>query len=379
MRIAQLGKFYPPHPGGIEEYVAQVAGILGAWHDVCAVVFNEGRQTINERIRGVRVVRVGSQIKLRSQPFAAGLPGALAAFCPDIIHVHTANPFATYVCEIFFPRTPVIVTHHADIVRYPALRHVVMPAYRRQLARAQAITVLSPRNAEHSRDLRGFVDRCQAIPHAIDVANYTDDPAVRAHAAELRTRTCGDAPALGFVGRHVPYKGLHVLVEALARLPEVHALVAGEGPCTLQIEAQAEALGVAGRLHLLGRIDESTKHALLRAVDLYAFPSLNASEAFGISQVEAQLCSLPILTSRLETGVSEVTRDGETGYCLPPGDATAFADATRRLLNDLPMRLRFGEAARQRALANYSLHVVAKAWQKLYRDIETSLSWPGVN
>lgn len=80
-------------------------------------------------------------------------------------------------------------------------------------------------------------------------------------------------PCLLNVGRLVGQKNQALLVGALARLPSVHLAVAGDGPEAEPLRAQAAALGVDGRLHLLGALPSTDVADLYRASDLFVFPS----------------------------------------------------------------------------------------------------------
>ena len=91
-------------------------------------------------------------------------------------------------------------------------------------------------------------------------------------------------------------------------------------------------IGRLGQAHLLGAVAEETKLRLLGCADAFVLPSVTNAEAFGIVQVEAQMCGLPVVASNLPTGVSDVTVDGETGFLVPPGDIDALSGALGALL-----------------------------------------------
>lgn len=108
---------------------------------------------------------------------------------------------------------------------------------------------------------------------------------------------------------------------------------------------------------------------LLHAAALFALPSHLRSEAFGLCQIEAMACGLPIVATDLPTGVPEVNRDGESGLIVPPADTAALAAAIKRLLDDEPLRRRLGEGGRRRAEAHYRAETMAARVCEIYREV----------
>ena len=166
------------------------------------------------------------------------------------------------------------------------------------------------------------------------------------------------------VGRLVGWKGLHVIVDALASLPpDVHYLVLGEGPEQAELERRAAERGVAARVHFAGRIPHAELPSWLARGDIFVQPSIG-EEAFGISVVEAMACGLPVLASD-NGGMKEIVLSGETGQLLAPGDVTTWAAALGRLLADPGLRAAQGEAARSRAVDHFTWAANAAAHEAM--------------
>jgi glycosyltransferase involved in cell wall biosynthesis len=140
-------------------------------------------------------------------------------------------------------------------------------------------------------------------------------------------------PCVGVFSRLAPWKGQHVLLDALADVPGVHALLvgdalfAGDRPYAKSLQSQARRLGIADRVHFLGF--RSDIPALMRAVDVVAHTS-TAPEPFGRVIVEGLLAGRPVIATRAG-GASEILNHEETGYLVPPGDAQILADVLRTL------------------------------------------------
>ena len=361
-----LGKYFPPVPGGMEEYVKGLAALAAVHTDLTVLVHAKGTRSSRDRHDGYTLIRRATWVTLGSQPISPGMALDLLRQRFDLIHLHVPNVFAVTLVLLLRRGARLVVTHHADMVGFGLAGRLAVALYRQLLRRTRVVTVLSLKHRGLARDMQGVAVDFAALPVALDAGRYAATDAIKARAGEFR-RAHRDASALFvFVGRLVPYKGLDVLIAAMARAPGLHCLVIGDGPRRAALEAQAEATGLAGRLAFLGPVDEAEKLAALHAADAFVLPSITVAEAFGIAQVEAQLCGLPVVTTDLPSGVTEVTRDGETGLVVPPGDPEALAAAMSRLAGDAALRARLGAAGQAHALATYTPDAVRSALLEIY-------------
>lgn len=148
------------------------------------------------------------------------------------------------------------------------------------------------------------------------------------------------APLVGVFSRLAPWKGQHVLLDALAKLPGLHALLVGDtlfGPdrgYDKTLNDQADRLGLSDRVHFLGfRRDVP---ALMKLVDLVAHTS-TAPEPFGRVIVEAMFAGRPVVATNAG-GAAELVDSGRTGLLVPPGDAEALRRALDRLRDEPKLR-----------------------------------------
>ena len=158
------------------------------------------------------------------------------------------------------------------------------------------------------------------------------------------------------VGRLVPRKGVAWFVSGVMPLlpGDVHFFVAGEGPDRAQIEAAIAKHQLGGRVKLLGAISDPELEMLYHGSDLFVMPNVPVAgdmEGFGLVMLEAGLCGLPVIASRLE-GIADVVTEGENGHLVPSADAVAFRDAVMKYhsdasaLRDAATRARLHTAAR---------------------------------
>jgi glycosyltransferase involved in cell wall biosynthesis len=150
------------------------------------------------------------------------------------------------------------------------------------------------------------------------------------------------------------------------QLEGVHALLIGNGPQRDQIKELVRALNLTDRVHFLGEVSEAEKIRQLAMMDLLVLPSVDNTEAFGVAQIEAQLMGLPVIASRLPTGVTDVTIDNVTGLLVPPRDPVALAQAISRLVGDRAFAHQLGLAGRKHALERFTLDTFKKSFTELF-------------
>ena len=360
-RILIVGKYYPPYCGGIENYTAQVAEALAARHEVTAVVFNHrpGCETRAEP-GGVRVVRARCDGAVSGQPISFEIFQALHPEAFDLVHFHAPNPLSALALLLRLPRTAgpkLIITHHMEMHQVGPLKLIASAVYRLLASRASAVIVTSAQNRRLAKDIPPDTP-IEVIPLGVDPNEYVIYFALRREAELWRRGLAGDAPTVAFLGRHARYKGLPVLMEALAYSPGLHALIAGDGPCRAKAEAAAHRYGVSDRAHFLGKVSSREKLRLFAAADVFVMPSTETTEAFGISQVEAMAAQVPVVASAIPTGVTDVARHEETALLCKPRNALSLAAAIQRLLGDELLRKRLAARAYEQVQERFNSAVV---------------------
>lgn len=366
--VVHVAKYYPPVSGGMERVVESLCSSTRGHVDSRVIAFNTSRATIEDDVDGVNVMRLGVDLVAGSVPISRRLPGALRRARADVMVLHEPNPWALLSAAIARPRMPLAIWFHSEVIR-PRLQYALFyePLVRAVYGRARRIIVSSPALAEHARALVPYRDRIRVIPFGIDLSRWRATPAIEARAAEIR-RSANGRPLVLFAGRMVPYKGLDVLLRALAPL-DVAAILVGDGPSRTAAMQTARAIGADGRVQFPGEVPAVELVALCHACDLLVLPSVTRAEAFGYVQLEAMACRKPVVSTRLESGVPWVNRHGETGLTVPPGDAAALRDAIATLAADPRLRAQLGEAGRARVESEFSLARMAERTIAVYEEV----------
>lgn len=363
LKILHVGKFYPPHKGGIESHLQALCGELAKSLDLQVLVASEDRHAREEVLDKVAISRVPTRFTLSSAPICPGMVSRIRESGADIVHLHWPNPGAVLAYLASQHRGRLVVTYHSDVVRQRFLSALFEPCLHFALRRSSAIITTSPDYLRTSPTLSRYRERCHLIPLGIDIEAFrqVDSAAVTA----IRQKY-GDRLVLG-IGRLVYYKGFEYLIRAMSHVPG-KLLIVGDGPLRSKLQQLAADLGLAERVFLLGEIPGSLV-AYYQAADVFALASVARAEAFGIVQIEAMAACIPVVNTRIDSGVPFVSLDEATGLTVPPRDPGALAAALNRLLDDEPLRRSFGDAARLRARQEFSLETMASRTRKLYEAV----------
>jgi rhamnosyl/mannosyltransferase len=364
MRIVQIYKDYHPVTGGVEGHLRLLCeGLAARGHEVTALVSGPGPRSGERVTGGVRVLESGRLATLASTPISPRLPLLLARERPDVVHLHHPYPPGDLAALLAARRVPLVVTYHSDIVRQRRLGLLVAPLIRRTLRAARRVIVTSPAYLRGSPFLAPVASRCRVVPFGVELGREADP----ARVAAIRARYPG--PIVLFVGRLRYYKGADRLVRAMAAAPGSAVFVGGDATVRrADLEALAGEIGVAGRVHFVGEQPEAELRAYYGAADIFALPSVERSEAFGIAQVEAQAAGLPVVCTELGTGTSYVTRHGRTGIVVPPDDVPALAWALRALAASPELRRAMGAAGRARAEREFGLARMLDRVEAVYAE-----------
>jgi colanic acid/amylovoran biosynthesis glycosyltransferase len=145
-----------------------------------------------------------------------------------------------------------------------------------------------------------------------------------------------DNVTLCCVARLGPQKGLHILIEAVAKVapqrPDLRVVIVGDGPLREQLEAQAARLGVSNQIRFAGVMDGDAVRQHLLDARAFVLPSF--AEGLPVVLMEALALRRPVITTWV-AGIPELV-DGNMGWLCPPGDADALANAIRAAL-DMPV------------------------------------------
>lgn len=365
MRITLVSPFDPTaatsaadrfHVGGVERVFQDVSRQLaGRGHDVTLLTSTEDGPTEADE-HGVHIVRRRRSGTLLGAPIVR-----LAKSIPpdsDLIHVAATYPFTTpavlrrayelgvpSVLDFHFEPTPASLLGRWAAYVY---RRVGPPSYRF----ADAALVRSFSYARSAPSLAAVPEaRWRVVPNGVDPEFFHPN---------------GGNPSgsyLLFVGRLVPYKGVDVLIRALALQPlPLPLVIAGEGPCRAELEDLARRLGV--NVRFLGRVHDDALPPLYRGACATVLPSVGRQEAFGICLLESMACGTPVVASDLP-GVDEIALQG--GLLARPGDPASLAALLERVED--PTAMPRGQLLASRIHRAFSWQAVTDRLVAVYSEL----------
>lgn len=363
LKVLHVGKYYPPHMGGIETHLQAICGELRKTLDLHVIVASDDHRAAEETVDGVAISRIPTRLTLASAPLCPGMVSRIRATNADIVHIHLPNPTAILAYLASGHPGRLVVGYHSDTVRQKVLGALFDPFLHAALRRSSAIIASSPNYVESSPVLSRYRDRCQVIPYGIALEEFE-----RCDPAELSAlrQQYGDRLVLS-VGRLVYYKGFEYLIRAMTQV-RGKLLIIGDGPLRGKLVDLIGSLGLREKVILAGHIPGKLI-PYYHAADIFALASVARSEAFGIVQIEAMAAGLPIVNTSLDSGVPFVSLDGQTGFTAAPADPEALAAAINRLLDNPELRQEFGSAARARAQREFSLDTMTSRTLALYEAV----------
>lgn len=359
--------------GGVERGTVEIAQAITAAGGVALVASEGGRLVPAIERAGGRHIRL---------PMATKNPAAiwrnasrLAALIRDegvgIVHARSRAPAWS---ALFAARR----TGVRFVTTYHGVYNEAVPGKRRYnavMARGDRVIAISRYVADllaarHATDPA----RIRLIPRGVDPAAFDPDRVAAPRIARLAEawRLPDGAPTVMLPARLSRWKGGTVLIDAMARLRRTDAccvLVGGtEGRerFARALDAQARALGLEGRVRLVGHCDDMP--AALMLADVVVSASLDP-EGFGRAVIEAQAMGRPVIATD-HGGAAETVEHLVTGWRVPPGDADALAAALDHALDMAPAdRHALGERARASVCAHYTTGAMQAATLDVYREL----------
>jgi phosphatidyl-myo-inositol alpha-mannosyltransferase len=268
---------------------------------------------------------------------------------PDVIHLHEPLVPGPTQALLMSADEPLIGTFHASYAgRFNPWYAVFRPPLRRWIGRLTVRTAVSEDAAEMSELSLGCSS--EILPNGVDVPQFakaTPWPTTR--------------PAVLFLGRHEPRKGLDVLLDAFTGLERDAVLwVTSDGPDTERLRQRA-----VPNVEWIGVISEEEKARRLRAATVFCAPSVGG-ESFGIVLLEAMAASTAVVASDID-GYRNVARANRDALLVRPNDPAALRDALRRALDDPRRRGELIASGEQRA-AEFSMRHLAERFVAIYES-----------
>ena len=283
----------------------------------------------------------------------------------EVVHWNFYPPVNLYIYSLtlLMPRLRHYLTDHntreLPLQAPPVgLRRILKKALLRRYSRVLCISDFVLRCLE----AEGVWPNISSCTHFINTERFRPDDVTRSQVrAEL---DAVERFVVLVVAQLVEWKGIDVVLKALARLPShVIAWIVGDGPDAKYFRDRCTTLGVEGRVRFFGNQADVSRY--MQGADCLVCPTLWA-EAVGLVNLEALACGLPVIGSRTG-GIPQFVKDGRTGFLFLPGDDAELADRIRRLATNLDERAWMGSEGRRLMVERFSTDKRVGAYLDLYR------------
>lgn len=333
--ILQLGKFYYPISGGIEQVMFEIVNGLSKDGYKCDVLCSNTKLKYEEnKFENYTVFRASSLAFIKSTSISPQLVYKLLKICKnyDFIHVHYPDPMTFLALYLVRPKAKIIVHWHSDIIRQKKLIKFFLPLQRWVLRFSDKIIVTSNNYALYSKHLQEFKEKLVTVPIGILHKNYELD---NFYIEKIKNKYKNKKIILA-LGRLVSYKGFIYLVKSAQYLNEDFIiLIGGSGLKKEELQKYITLNNLKSKVELLGYLSEKEKNAYLHSCFVFCLPSITRAEAFGVVLLEAMTFSKPLVTSSIKgSGMDFVNKNKITGLHVEPKNPKALAKAFKSLTED---------------------------------------------
>ena len=364
-KILQAAKWYSPEVGGIETVAVAITDAVRDKAEMKILVCsgNKGKET-GYTDEGVYIYRAKTPFRICSTPISFDYLGAFRKMSKDVDLIQLHAPFPLSDLALFLGRRSRKIKkalwYHSDVIKQRKLMFFYRPLLKWMLRKVDKIYVASRSIAEQSKYLGKHMDKVEVIPFGISTREYD-----KAERFPILTEALNDKNNVKilFVGRLVYYKGIDVLIEAMAKTSGAELFVIGGGELDESLKKRTDELGITDKIHFMGRIEKEELLAAFSDCDFFVLPSVNRAECFGLVQLEAMVYGKPVINTSLPTAVPEVSVHGETGLTVEPSNIDELAEAMNLLISDEELRKSYGINARKRCEDSFSM---SKMQEKLY-------------
>jgi sugar transferase (PEP-CTERM/EpsH1 system associated) len=277
---------------------------------------------------------------------------------PDILHTHGwATLVEGFVAARLAGVRAIVHGEHGTLIPRNAW------IQRTLWGRVDQVLSVSSVLAQRMSNVMGFPEkRIRTIRNGVETERFT--PALRSQ-ARASFGLASDDVVVGVVGRLEPVKDQQRLLDAVGVLARqgmrFKVMIAGEGTLRSRLEEQVAALGIADRVSFLGmRLDVQT---VMAALDVFVLSS--KSEGLSNTILEAMSSGLPIVATDVG-GARELLEPGTQGLLVPSENVEALSRAIGELVTDAPRRVAMGLASRARAVNEFSVQSMIRAYENVY-------------
>jgi glycosyltransferase involved in cell wall biosynthesis len=378
MKIAQVVCTLPPYGGGIGVVAHYYSNeLVEHGHEV--VVFAPCSKKRVPQRQKYKIVQLRPVVGVGNAAFLPQLLWRLRDF--DIVHFHV--PFVGATLYILLlkvmkrSKINLVLSYHMDLVGHGLKKrvfdHYNKTSLRGVIQRADKIIVSSFDYIQNSRIQKlyeKYKKKFVEIPFGVRKAFF---PTPKNPSLLSKYKIGRDESIIGFVGgldsAHY-FKGVEYLITAISKIEnkKIKAMIVGEGNLKKKYMDLAKNLGVLDRIIFAGYVEKTILPEHFNLFDIFALPSIDQSEAFGLVLLEAMACGKPLIASNLK-GVRSVVIPGKNGLLIEPKNPTDLANKITHLLDNPDLMKQFAINGLEIVKNKYRWPIVVEQVEQVYQSI----------
>lgn len=382
MRIAIVTPTFPPYPGGIGNVAAFNATELAKLgHQV--EVFTPLYEKVDQEFQGVTVTRIKPLIKYGNAAFIPALHFLLKDF--NIIHLHYpffggAETIWLYRKKIKRSGAKIVLHYHMDTVGQGIFKIIFglskiffLPKI---IELADKVIITSAdygKNSDVAKYLEQNPSKFFELPNGVFSNKFVPGPKDPELLSKYNIENSDKV--IMFVGgmdKAHYFKGVQYLVEAASRLRQKNykwkLVIVGKGELIIKYKSLAAQLRISNEVIFTGYVTQEDLPKHYNLADVVVLPSIDKSEAFGLTLVEAMACAKPVIASNL-VGVRSVVEDGVNGHLVEPKNVDDLATKINHILSNKNLAEQYGQAGRKKVEEKYDWGKIGRALEELYKKI----------
>ncbi len=367
MKVLFILNYYYPYVSGVTETIRMLAEKLAKdkKYQITVLCSNHDKLKEQETIHGVRVIRAPIIMKISKGTVSPSFIWKARKLAKEFDVVNVVSPMleAGIITKLIDPKK-IILTYHCDMNLPPSLLNnfivkVMDISHKMAFKRSPRIIVSSIDYAKSSRVLTKYLNKC------IEIA-----PLFK----EKEKVNCQKIPhSIGFCGRIVEEKGIDVLIKAFVlvkkKLPDAKLRIAGDyqnvagGSVYPSLKEYIERNHISD-ITFLGKVKEEELAKFYSELEVFTLPSINSLEAFGLVQIEAMQCGVPVVASDLP-GVRTIVNNTGFGLITKRNDEKDLANKLLTILKN-PEKYKVNQSKLKKIYTN---DILVKKYEDIFNEI----------
>jgi len=371
MKILTVAPYLYPEAGGVESYAYNISKrMVERGFDV--TILCSTRDGIDEKkdLDGIKVIRQRPNFILSNTPIRLDLFFTMSKLVKendfDLINAHTPVPFYADVAAMVSKRykIPFVLTYHAgSLMKNESFVDAVAKIYQHSIekfALAQSDRLITVSEFVKNNYLTNHIKKVSIIPPGVDINKF--------RLLDKVNKTPNNILFVAQLSKGHKWKGLDYLLESIKlikNIRDVKLTVVGSGAHVNHYKDKANELHIRDNVIFKGKVSDDELVKEYQKANIFILPSYSNAESFGIVNLEAMACGVPIVASKIG-GIPDVVKDSKNGLLVPPKDPKVLSDAIIKLLNDGDLAKKMGGDGRKLVEEKYTWKKTAEMTENVY-------------